>query len=491
MDNIKSKLVSNTFWSLIGQVANVLILLATNIVLAWKLSPQDFGRAGIVMFFITTCNVLTESGLSGALIRKEQVSDNDYSTVFVFNLIVSIALCLLIIAGGGLISDFYRDEELKSIVGVSSAILVINAFQLTQNAKLQKNLQYKKKSTYTFIATLLSSAVGIALSFLEFGVWAIVISQLLNALILTGLLIYFEGFEYQFVFSKSSFKELYKFGMNTTLASVIDSIFSNIYEMILGRFFSLSIVGHYYQAKRLQNVPMNILRLTTIGVFYSALVRLQNDKKEFNSLYNRIVRLFTVLMGLITSLIYLYSEQAIVLLYGNKWLEAVFFMKVLTIFSFFYLQEMLNRNIFKVFNKTEMILKLEIIKKALQSLTIVVGLYYMKIEFLMIGLVFTAVCSYLINYYLSRNVLGKVSYYELILLLKVTLIGIVLVAAFQWLFTTLNLSHLMSLILLPAFLAIYTGLMKILNISDLINDLKKLKRLKSGGNIGAKTKSIE
>mgnify|MGYP001557269514 FL=1 len=209
MTALRYKVLSGTFWSMFGQFAYVGVMLVTNIILSRILTPYEFGQVGIVMFFIVIANVLTESGLSGALVRKSDASDIDFSTVFIFNLIVSIVLCLLLILCAGTIADFYKDSSLKLILMVLSTVLIINAFQMVQNARLVKELLFKRRSVFNVVSIALASVIGIVAAWRGAGVWAMVLIQILSSLFLTILLWYYEGPMRQRVFSSTSFKVLY------------------------------------------------------------------------------------------------------------------------------------------------------------------------------------------------------------------------------------------------------------------------------------------
>lgn len=472
MSFLKKSFITGFIWSFAGKSGYLLVALLTNIILARLLTPYEFGQVGIVMFFIIISKVLTESGLTGALVRKKDATEEDFSTVFIFNLAISVLLFLLLLLFSGVIADFYDNKALQNILIALSFILIINAFQFTQNAKIVRDLKFKKQSLYAMISVIVSSIIGITLALLGYGVWALVIMQICNAFVLTLVYWIFEGPVKSFVFKKESFKSLYKFGVNTTLASLINTVFDNIYNLILGKYFSIQQTGLFYQAKKLQEIPVGVIKSSTLGVVFSTLSKLQDDREEFKKFYDRIVTVFTTLVGLICLLIYFYAEQAILLLYGEQWLGAVFFMQILIIASFFYMQEMLNRVLFKVFDRTDKILYLEIIKKIIQTVTIVVGVVLMDLEILLYGFLLTSVISYFINYYHSRKVYESFSWKEIIMVLKVIAIGGGVVLALFGLNNTLNLKGYELFYLLPVLIGLYFILAKFLGVVNIISETK-------------------
>src|SRR5690554_6487206 len=475
-NNFKKSIVSGFIWSFIGQGGYLIIGLVANIILARLLTPFEFGQVGIIMFFIVIAKVLTESGLSGALVRKNDATDEDFSTVFIFNLIISIVLMLLIIGFSGTIANFYDDPQLKYILIASSSVLLFNAFQITKNARLIKDLKFKKKSKYEVLAILCASIIGITLAFYGYGVWSIVLMQISTALILTLLLWIFEPSIKKLVFRRNSFKSLYKFGVNTTLASMINTAFDNIYQLILGKYFAISQTGLFYQGKKLQEIPVGVLKSTTLGVVFASLSKVQDDLKQFEYLYNKIVTFFTVIVGAICLFVFFYAENIIMLLYGEKWIGAVFYMQILIVSSFFYMQEMFNRIIFKVFDRTEKILHLEILKKAIQSISIIIGVILLNIEVLMYGLLITSIISFFINFYVSRKILGNVKWNEVILVFKVALTSITTGLIGFILNNLFELRMYQTFYLIPVLILIFILGVQLLKVINFKNDVSSLLR---------------
>ena len=232
-------------------------------------------------------------------------------------------------------------------------------------------------------------------------------------------------------------------------------------------------VGLYYQAKKLQDVPGGIINMVSQSVVFSGLAKLQNDKEAFIKAYNKITLVFLVTLGFISCFIYIYAEQIILILYGNKWLGAIFYMQLLTIASFFYYQEKINRIIFKVFNKTHQILYLEFLKKGIQCITI------LDINILIIGFVVTSIIGYYINYHYSRKILEVNNKYEIITFLKILLVSVICV----FIIYTLNgqfSGFYTKLLTLPFLIALYWGglyIMKLFNFIEFIQQLKGNKKI--------------
>lgn len=477
---LQRSLLVNTIWAFIGKFGYLAIGLITNIILVRLLGAKEFGQVGIVMFFIAISSVLIESGLSGALVRKQNVNDIDYSTLFFFNLIVSLLLMALIIISSGFIADFYDEPDLKMILIVSSLVLLINALRISQTVRLIKELQFKKKATYEFIAIVVASSISITLAFNDAGVWALVILQLITSLLLTILLWFFVGPLKVYKFSTSSFKQFYKFGINTTLASLLNITFDNIYQLIIGKYFSIEHAGFFYQAKKLQEMPTGIIQGTALDVIYASLARLQNSPNEFNLFYQYVVKIFTVLVAFMCLVIFFYSEVIITTLYGDEWLASVFYLQLLIVAAFFLLQEMFNRIIFKIFNKTEKILQLEVFKKGIQTLTILYGLWTMSIENLIYGFLLTSVLSFFINYYFARRVQNDFSWNSFFVIIKIIFIAVLTVTLGNQITEALRWDGLKILFIFPGLLLIYVLCLRLLNISNIYYDITRLLKLLKG-----------
>lgn len=461
-------------WTFIGRFGYMSISLIANIILVRLLGPEEFGQLGLIMFFIIVANVLTESGLSGALIRKQNVTDVDYSTIFFFNLAISLLLIFILVFSSGYISSFYNNNQLKNLLIVTSSVLFLNALTIIQTTRLIKKLNFKRKSAYEISAIFPAAIIAIVLAYYNAGVWSLIALQILTSFFLVILLWTFEGPLKVYKFSKSSFREFYNFGINTTLASLLNTAFDNIYQLILGKYFSINQTGFYYQAKKLQDIPISLLDSIMQGVVYSILSKIQHKPNEFNSLYQQIARFFTIITALICLLIFCYANTLVQFLYGDQWISSVYYLKILIIAAFFYLQEMFNKVIFKIFNQTGQILRLEIFKKVIQSITIVYGIWTLSIENLLYGFVISSVISFIVNYYYARRVQGFFSLPEVISLLKIIFICISTALFFDYFVFFKSENILMQIATIPIIIIVYCILLQILKVMDFRKELPKL-----------------
>lgn len=457
-----------------GQAGYILLGLLGSIVLGRLLSPSDFGIVGIAMFFIGVSNVLVESGMGGALIRKKDTTNEDYSTIFIFNLIVSLILTTLLILIAPYITSYYDNKDLYLVLISLSSILIINSFTITQNAKLVKDMKFKDRGIYKIISLIIATIIAFILAYFDFKYWSIIALQIISSFVYMIILQIRVGSFGNLVFSKSSFNEMYSFGLYTTLSSLLNTVFDNIYQLIIGKYFSLNQVGYYYQAKKLQEAPDTVSKLIILQVFYSHLSKLQEKLDAFKITYNLLAKITAILLGLFSVLVIIYSKELIVLILGEKWIEAEYYLKILMISGFFSLQEMVNRNIFKIFNQTHKILYLEIFKKFIQSISIFIGIYYKNLDYLLYGLIFTSVISYFINFYFSRKIVDGVSRYELINFLKIVLCGSLITLISVLLDSYLNIKDNYTILFFPVYILFYLLLLHIFNVQNILT-LKKYK----------------
>ncbi|MDI9308952.1 MAG: lipopolysaccharide biosynthesis protein [Limnohabitans sp.] len=472
MTSLKKNIVLGTIWSIIGQFGYVGVVLVTNIILSRILSPYIFGQIGIVMFFIILFNVLVEGGMGGALIRKKEVSSQDYTTVFIFNLLISLILFFGLFIFAGNIAAYYRDSNLKNILIVSGLILIFNSFQLVHNIKLTRELKFKKKSVYSLVSIIFASIIGVKMAFNGFGVWAMVFIQLLNSIFVSIILWIFEGGLGKLIFSKESFKELIGFGANTTIALMVNTGFENIYQLVLGRYFSINQVGLFYQAKRLMDMPSTVVAVTGSGVIYSAISKLQDEKEKFIVAFDKILFTYLSGIGLISTLSFIYSKEIMVFLYGSKWEGASYYMKILSVVTFLYSANIINELIFKVFDKTKRIVQIMFFRNFVQLVTIFLGAYFHNLDILIYGFFLAIFTSFLSYFYLSRKVLGIFKKEEIYNFVKIVSISVFLIIIFNFGINIFQMKGLIAFIFVPVIIVIYVFGIQYLKVLDIFSQLR-------------------
>jgi len=474
LENLSKSILNGTFWVSGGQLLTLIISLGTSMILTRHLSSDEFGQFAIVLFFISIANVLAESGLAGALVRKKNPTKEDYSTVFLFNFGVSIILFFIFYFLSGFVGEYYRDPKIGKILSITSIVLVTNSLHIVYHARLMNSLQFKRKSNYRFFSILLGSLIGIFAAFLGAGVWSLVIIQISISLILLSFFFIFEGRFPISQFSKTSINELWGFGVNTTLVSIINTAFDNLYSLIFAKYFSISQVGYFYQAKKLQDVPGGLVNIFSQSVLFSSLSKLQDSRMKFYELFNRINILLMIFLGFASVMLFVFAEEIIVVLFGDDWIKSSYYMRFLAVASTFFYSEMVNKVIFKVFNQTKKLLYLEIVKKCLLLVLIIYGVYISSIPFLMYSLIVSNFFSYTINYIVSRRILDIKGLGQLLPIIKIYLLCFVFGFFLYKIKMMLPYSIWVFFGLIVAFTLIYSILIEKLKIIQLFKEIRIL-----------------
>jgi teichuronic acid exporter len=470
---LNKEFFNNTIWSTGGQMLNNVVLLICNIIYVRHLSSYEFGQVGIIMFFVIVSNVLIEGGFNGALIRRTKTSNIDFTTVFIFNFIVSIVIYITLVLNSNNISNFYNDADLSLLLIVISSVLIFNALNFVQLAKLTKSLDFRSLSIYNFISITFSNLVGVILLFCSYGIWSIVIARVLTPLSLSLILWTKVGGIGKLRFSISSFKSMFSFGINTTIASLLDSAFNNIYHVILGKFFSINAVGYFYQAKKLQDVPNGLVFSFTNSVLFASLSPLQEDQELINNTFKSLLRKFSIIIGFLTLCTLVLSKEIILILFGPEWIKSSYYLSILAASAFFYLHEIFFRALFKINDKTKIILKLELIKKALLSLSILLGVILLNLDLLLYGFLVVSILSLIISSIQITKTIKINLRKELVVISKIiiSILGIILL--FELISIYLNVTA--TRILFPVFLVVlYYFFLRLFGVQIQIKDIVKM-----------------
>lgn len=450
----KYNFIINTFWSFLSQAGAIIISLIANIILARLLSPSEFGQIGIIMFFVTLMNAFADGGLGGALVRKQEVDDRDFSTVFLFNLFLSIILYISLYISSNFIAEFYNDSKLIFLIRITGLMIIINAFSIIQNAKVYLKMAFKLNMKVNLFSTIVGSVIGIFLALNDYGIWSLVFMNISILFIRTIYLWLYFGSIKITIFDKKIFKSLFSYGFFTTMVSLLSSISDNVLQLVLAKYFTMKQSGYYYQAKKIQGSPYSILNTAVLGVFFSQLSKYQNDEVVFYNNYITIFKVFAFTCVGITSMFLVSGDEIIIILFGTAWMPSVIYMKLLSVAALFYILKTYSQNILKIYNKAGYILKFEIINYVLQALFILLGIYFKDVVLLLVGLIISNIFGFVVSTYFSWKLLNLKSSVEYIYVLK--LIGIALLIIYILNLKEINWNiYVMLFYKLTAFVIIY------------------------------------
>lgn len=408
MPSLKSQTITGVFWSFIEKFGSQLILLASQIILARLLEPKDFGLIGMLALFIAVSQAFIDSGFDNALIQKKNVNQADYSTVFYFNISIGFLLYLILFVAAPYIADFFREPLLVDLTRVVCVILAVNSFGLIQFVKFKIEMNFKAIAQVVVIANLLSAFVGIMMALMGYGVWALA-GQIIGIYFFRTILFWVKSsWRPSLIFSIQSFKQLFSFGSKLLLSGIISQTFENIYLMVIGRMFSATALGFYTQAKKLQEVPVTTLAQVVGNVTFPAFSKIQDENEKLREGFRKLIKLlvfinFPLMLGLA-----IVAEPLLVLILGEKWLPSVPYFQLLCIAGMIYTLHASNLNILKVKGRSDLFLYLEIIKKTIVVVAIVIGL-----QWGIIGLVVGQICTSFISFFINAFYTGKLISYTI------------------------------------------------------------------------------
>ena len=398
--SLKDKTVKSIGWKFTGSIVSYGITFIVGLILARLLGPEEYGLVGIVMIFITILNGIVDSGLSNALIRKIDATETDYSTTFIANMAISVLLYALLFFASPYIASFFHREELVLLMRVTGIMIFIQALMLIQQTVLTKELDFKTQAICQVIASLSSGVVGVTMAFTDFGVWAIIGQKITQSLVYTITIWIFRNWWPKLVFSWKSFKELWDFGWKMLVSGLISNLWSQMSKVVIGRFYSSESLGYYEKGREYVNMVSQNLTMVVQSVSYPALSQLQDDKERLKAGYKNVIKVtmlvtFVLVIGLAAC-----AKSFIVVLIGEKWLPSVPMMQIISFSLMLFPLHAINLNMLQVQGRSDLFLKLEIIKKAIAVVPIVLGIFC-GIYVMLVANVFSGLISYYLNAYYS------------------------------------------------------------------------------------------
>ncbi|MFK7782981.1 lipopolysaccharide biosynthesis protein [Psychroserpens sp.] len=472
--SLKQKTINGLVWSFIESFSKQGINFIIGIILARLLLPEEFGLIGMIAVFIAISTSLINSGFTQALIRKKDCTDTDYSTVFYFNLIVGILLALSLFFAAPYIELFFDEPQLNSIVKVFSVVLIFDAFSIIQRTQLIKRIDFKLQTKITLIADVASGIVAIIMAYYGFGVWSLVVKQLIGRGLHSILLWFCNKWMPNLIFSKSSFKELFGFGSKLMLSGLFSSIFQNIYLLFIGKFFSAADLGFYTRADQFKKLPSQNINSAIQRVTFPVLSELQDDIPRLKSTFRQIMRSAMFITAVLMIGLGAVSESLILTLLGSKWSESIPLLQLLVFTGILYPMHSLNLNILKVYGYSGRFLRLEILKRVLVIPAIALGFFY-GIKWMIVCIIANNLIAYFMNSFWSVKLINYSSIQQLkdiLPSLSVAIVMGIIVCFFDYF---INFNPLLELILQiligSTFIIVYS---EVTNFSDYIYIKKTL-----------------
>ena len=475
--DLKTKTISGMIWSAVQKFGNMGISFVSNIVLARMLTPEDYGCIGMLAIFIVVSNTFVDGGFGSALIQKKDPTQEDYSTIFWWNIFISSVLYGVLYLSAPFIAEFYHMELLSSILRVQGIVLIINSLNIIQTNQLRKQLKFKRLANVTIIAHIIAAVSAIILAWKGWGVWALVAQQIIASSFISILLWILNKWMPDFSFSKESFKQLFSFGSFILISNLINTFCNNIQGLLIGRFFSPAVMGYYTQAHKLEAIASQSFSSVVDQVSYPVLSKFQNDNNVLKSVLQRLLVSLSFVTFPMMLILILVAEPLILLLYGEQWLNSVPYFQILCVAGIaICLQGILYYAVASK-GKSKDLFVWTIIKRSVGLLAMVIGMSLWNVKGLLWGMVFGSWFIMLANSYLVSKHIG----YSFLLQIK-DLLPLFFVSLISFILTYL-LSLLLvwtiyvkAVIVLFIYLVIYFGLSYFFKINALDFCLEIIKK---------------
>lgn len=405
--SLRKTATQGIFWTFLQQFGTQIIGFVVSLVLARLLMPEEFGLIGMIAIFTAIGFSLVDSGLASSLIRTKDPDQEDFSTVFFFNLAGSVIVYFIIFFSAPLIAQFFRQEILIKIVRVYSLSFIITAFSTVQSTRLTKLMDFKTQMLVALPSLIGSGTLGIYLAYQGFGVWALVWMSLFDSFLRTVQLWIHSKWQPSLVFNVQKFKQHFKFGYKLALSGLLNTMFSNIYNIIIGRYFLASQLGFYTRANSLKQLPVSNLSSALSKVTYPLFASIQNDDVRLKRVYKEIMQMVVFIIAPVLVIMGVVAEPMIRFLFTEKWLPAVPYFQVLCIAGILYPIHAYNLNILNVKGRSDLFLRLEIIKKLL-----IIAVVAVSIQFGVMGLVWGQVITSVLAFFINTYYSGKLIDYK-------------------------------------------------------------------------------
>lgn len=363
MESIKESVINSTKWTAFEKLGVQGVQFVLSIVMARLLTPEDYGIVGMLSVFLTISTTFVDSGFSNALVRKQEYKEVDYSTVFFFNFFVAVVVYFILFFTAPLIASFFEIPILTSVLRVQALSLIINSLTVVQVAKLTRALDFKSLALLTMYSNILSGICGIGLAYLGFGVWALVGQVLIQSVInLLYLVIRYRWFPTT-GFSIDSFKELGSYGSRLLASSLLHTLYSQLATFIIGKFFSAKTLGFYNRAVQTVALPKQLFEGVIGKITFPIFAKVQDDKERLINVYRKYIKMSSMCMFFAYALLFALSKPLVLFLLTDKWADCIIYLQLLCFVCMFDNVTSINLTLLKVIGRSDLYLRLEIIKK--------------------------------------------------------------------------------------------------------------------------------
>lgn len=439
------KVFSNFIWRFAERCGAQLVTFIVSIVLARILTPSDYGTIALVTVFTTILQVFIDSGLSTALIQKKDADDLDFSSVFYFNFVICIILYLIMFVSAPFIANFYKDSSLVSIVRVISLTLIISSVKGVQQSYVSRHMLFKRFFFSTLGGTIFSAVLGIIMAYAGFGVWAIVFQQLSNNAIDTLILWITVKWRPIKKFSWSRLKNLLSFGWKMLASSLLDTVYNNLRNMIIGKLYTSADLAFYNQGDKFPKLIVTNINTSIDSVLLPTMSNEQDNHVRVKDMTRRAIKISTYIMAPLMIGLAFCAKPIVQIVLTDKWLPCVPYLQIFCISYLFWPIHTANLNAIKAMGRSDLFLKLEVIKKFIGMILLLITMN-ISVMAMAYSLLISGLISQVINSWPNRYLL-KYSYIDQIKDILPNIVMALIMGVFVYFINYLNLSVLVSLMI--------------------------------------------
>ncbi|MGM0216053.1 lipopolysaccharide biosynthesis protein [Enterococcus sp. AZ109] len=472
--SIQSKTAKGMFWSGLEMLGRQGATFIIQIVLARLLLPEDFGLIGMLTIFIALSNVVIDVGFQTWLLHEKAPTEEEFSTVFFFNLFVSIIVYGLLFTGAPFVARFYGQPILSSMLRLLGVSLILNALALVQRTQLTIKLNFKVQTLITAYSICISGAVAIFCAYLGFGVWSLVFQQVINTMLNSLMTIFSNRWLPKWTFQLQSFKKMFHYSWKLVASTMLDTAFNNLNSILIGRYFSPASLGYFSNAQKMQDVIPRSLSSAVQKVSFPVLSRYKDDKQVLSNAFTRILTMVCFVAVPVSFGLSGTGTEIFLLMFGEKWLTAVPYFRIMALTASCYPIHILNLNLLQIVGRTDRFLFLEIIKKVIGiTATLIVLFVFRSVMSLVILDFFLNFVTLYVNGYFTGDIIGYTLFDQLKDLSRSFVAGIVMLVAVTILGYFLHTNPLVSLLIKMILgISVYLGASFLINRKEMINFFK-------------------
>lgn len=400
----KKESISPFFWNFVQKFSAQGVQFIVQLILARLLFPEDFGLIALAATFFNIARSIIESGMRDSLIQMKSPTDKDYSTIFFFNLGVSIGIYALFYFLSPYLSNYFESPELAKVIKVLSLVIVIESFGYVQLAVLVRNLKFKKLTFINAPALFISGAAGITLAFLDFGVWALVFQLIIEKIISTILLWINSSWRPKFYFSMEHLKYHVGFGYSIMLSNIANSSYKKVFTLVIAKFFGVAPLGLYNRAESMRSLVQNNTSNIIVGTAYPMLSKI-SSKSKFLQVYRNLLKVNMLITLPIAIILFFLANFIIILLFTEKWEESIPLLKIISLTLPLYAFDSLHLNLFKIARKGRRLMFSKVLMLVLILIPVLLINSLSFEQFVMFQVIIISTIL-LINHYMTRDILN-------------------------------------------------------------------------------------